>query len=94
MATIAILGTFDTKGPDHAFVAAAVRREGDDALLIDVSTGGASSIPADIAAAEVATESGEPGYETLLRRRDRGECVAFMGRAALMRSRPRSAPAR
>jgi uncharacterized protein (UPF0261 family) len=82
MATIAILGTFDTKGPDHAFVAAAVRRQGHDALLIDVSTGGASSIPADIAAAEVATESGEPGYETLLRRRDRGECVAFMGRAA------------
>ena len=55
MATIAILGTFDTKGPDHAFVAAAVRRQGHYALLIDVSTGGASSIPADIAAAEVAT---------------------------------------
>ncbi len=82
MATVAILGTLDTKGPDHAFVAAAVRRLGHEALLIDVSTGGAASVPADMTSAAVAAESGEPGYEALLRRRDRGECVAFMGRAA------------
>ena len=82
MATVAIVGTFDTKGPDHGFVAAAVRRLGHEPLLIDVGTGGAASIPADISAAEVAAASGEPGYEALLGRRDRGECVAFMGRAA------------
>lgn len=82
MTTIAVLGTFDTKGPEHAFVAAAIRRLGCAALLIDVSTLGEPTIVPDLTAAMVAAESGEADYAALLARRDRGESVAFMGRAA------------
>ncbi len=36
MATLAVLGTLDSKGLEHAFVADAIRALGHDALLIDV----------------------------------------------------------
>lgn len=80
MPTIAVLGTFDTKGTEHAFVADAVRRLGFETLLIDVGSLGAPGITSDIAAATVAAE--EPDHTAILARRDRGECVALMGRAA------------
>lgn len=82
MPTVAILGTFDTKGAEHAFVAEAVRRHGYATLLIDVSTCGPPVIAPDIAAETVAAAAAESGHTALLARRDRGECVAFMGRAA------------
>jgi len=82
MATVAILGTFDTKGLEHAFVAEAIRRHGHETLLINVGTFGSPTIDPDIAAETVAAAADEAGYEALLARRDRGECVAFMGRAA------------
>ncbi|MEI8088194.1 MAG: Tm-1-like ATP-binding domain-containing protein [Opitutaceae bacterium] len=82
MATIAVLGTFDTKGPEHAFLAAAIQRVGFVTLLIDVGTFAAPTVLADISADTVARAAGEPDYEALLSRRDRGECVSFMGRAA------------
>ena len=40
MATIAILGTLDTKGEEHAFVANLIRKRGHKPLLIDVGTKG------------------------------------------------------
>ena len=82
MATIAVLGTFDTKGPEHAFLAAAIQRAGFIPLLIDVGTLAAPTVVADISADTVARAAGEPDYAALLARRDRGECVTFMGRAA------------
>jgi uncharacterized protein (UPF0261 family) len=82
MATIAVLGTFDTKGPEHAFLAGSIQRAGFIPLLIDVGTLAAPTVVADISADAVARAAGEPDYEALLARRDRGECVTFMGRAA------------
>jgi uncharacterized protein (UPF0261 family) len=63
-------------------VAEAVRRQGFGTLLIDVGSGGPPAIAPDITADTVAAAADEPGHEALLARRDRGECVAFMGRAA------------
>ena len=82
MATIAVLGTFDTKGPEHAFLAGSIQRAGFVPLLIDVGTLAAPTVVADISADAVARAAGEPDYAALLARRDRGECVTFMGRAA------------
>ena len=82
MATIAVLGTFDTKGPEHAFLAGSIQRAGFVPLLIDVGTLAAPTVVADISADAVACAAGEPDYAALLARRDRGECVTFMGRAA------------
>lgn len=80
MPTIAVLGTFDTKGAEHAFVADALRRQGFSTLLIDVGSLGTPTITPDITAATVAAE--EPDHAAVLARRDRGECVTLMGRAA------------
>jgi uncharacterized protein (UPF0261 family) len=81
MPTIAVLGTLDTKGHEHACVADAIRRGGCDALLIDVGTGGRPSVAPDIDAAQVAAAGGED-WRAVFSRKDRGECVALMARAA------------
>ncbi|PHX84970.1 MAG: hypothetical protein CK538_09145, partial [Opitutia bacterium] len=82
MPTIAVLGTLDSKGPEHAFVAAALRRAGHTPLLIDVGSLDAPSITPDITRAEVLAALNAPDTAAILARRDRGECVALMGRAA------------
>lgn len=46
--TIAVLGTFDTKGAEHQFVAECIRAAGHRALLIDVGTSDSPTIAADI----------------------------------------------
>jgi uncharacterized protein (UPF0261 family) len=82
MPTIAVLGTFDTKGPEHAFLADAIRRQGFATLLIDVGSLGTPAISPDIDAASVAAMANEANYQAVLARRDRGECVTLMGHAA------------
>lgn len=92
-ATIAILGTLDSKGPEHAYVDDALRRAGFTTLLIDVGSLDPPTTPPDIPRTEVlaalnasASSSGpsSPFADTaaILARRDRGECVTLMARAA------------
>ena len=54
MATIAVLGTLDTKGREHALVADCIRKHGHEPLLIDVGTADAPQVTADISREEVA----------------------------------------
>lgn len=77
MATIAVMGTLDSKGAEHGFVADQIRRQGHDVILIDVGTGGQPSIVPDIRADEVAAMAGFD-MQPLRERGDRGECVAAM----------------
>ncbi len=51
--SIVVIGTFDTKGLEHRFVADQIRAGGHCPLLIDVGTGGTSTIEADIGRDEV-----------------------------------------
>jgi hypothetical protein len=81
MATIAVLGTLDTKGREHAFVAERIRARGHDALLIDVGTGAEPAVKPDIPRAEVA-EAGGVDLAAFVARGDRGECVSAMATAA------------
>jgi uncharacterized protein (UPF0261 family) len=81
MATIAVLGTLDTKGREHAFVAEAIRRRGHRPLLIDVGTGEPPAVAPDISRDEVA-KAGGVDLATLVATRDRGACVAAMAAAA------------
>lgn len=81
MATIAVLGTLDTKGDEHAYVAEIIRDRGHHTLLVDVGTELPPRVPPDIGRAEVARLAGL-NLEALVERHDRGECVAAMGRAA------------
>lgn len=81
MATIAVLGTFDTKGHEHAFIADIIRRRGHVPLMIDVGTGGLPEISADVSAEGVA-QAGGVHLLDIIARQDRGECVAAMSAAA------------
>jgi uncharacterized protein (UPF0261 family) len=81
MKTIAVLGTLDSKGEEHAYVAGLIRARGHEALLVDVGTGGASVITPDITREEVAAAAGLD-LAPLMARRDRGECVVAMSKAA------------
>ncbi len=78
--TIAVLGTFDTKGEEHAFVADQIRQRGHRALLIDVGTVGAPQIAPDVTRQEVA-KLAEIDLPAIVERNDRGEAVAAMSRA-------------
>ena len=81
MSTIAVLGTFDTKGAEHGFIAEAIRSRGHTPLLIHVGSLGEATVKPDINAEEVAADSGED-WRAILAKRDRGESVALMARAA------------
>ena len=81
MATIAVIGTLDSKGAEHAFVAERIRGRGHRALLIDVGSGGPPTVTPDITREQVAA-SADLDLAALLERNDRGECVMAMSKAA------------
>ena len=81
MATIAILGTFDTKGDEHAYVDQLVRARGHQTLRIDVGTLEPARLSPDITREEVAQAAGID-LASVVARRDRGEAVALMAKGA------------
>jgi len=81
MPTIAILGTMDTKGVEHGFVAELIRQKGHEVLVLDVGTLGEPRLKPDITRGEVAAAAGAD-LAALAAKRDRGEAVAAMSRGA------------
>ena len=81
MATIAVLGTFDTKGEEHAFVADIIRSKGHETLMIDVGSGSEPTISPDVSRYEVAAAISLQ-LQTLIDAKDRGKCVVEMSKAA------------
>ena len=81
MATIAVLGTFDTKGEEHGYVAELIRARGHATLLIDVGSLEAPRITPDVPRTEIADAAGTD-LARIVARRDRGEAVAAMTRGA------------
>lgn len=80
MARVALIGTFDTKADDYAWLAEGLHRLGIETVLIDV--GSFSSSPmADISSTEVIEAAGGDPQE-LRARRDRGEMMTVMGQGA------------
>lgn len=77
MATIAVLGTLDSKGHEHAFVADEIRRRGHQTLLIDAGTLSAPQVQPDRTRDEVlkAASVALPEIE------DRGQRVGVMAQA-------------
>ncbi|SKB08565.1 Uncharacterized protein, UPF0261 family [Prosthecobacter debontii] len=81
MATIAVLGTLDTKGLEHAYVAELIRQRGHQTLLIDTGTGQPAAVRPDITREEVAA-AGAVDLAGILERQDRGEAVTAMAGAS------------
>src|SRR5437764_1385041 len=81
MATIAILGTMDTKGDEHGFVADRIQQRGHQVLIMDVGTLGEPRLNPEITRREVAAAAGVD-FDALVAKRDRGEAVAAMSKGA------------
>jgi uncharacterized protein (UPF0261 family) len=81
MPTIAVLGTLDTKGQEHGYVADLLKQRGLGVLLIDVGTAEPPTVTPDLTREAVAAAGGLD-FAGLVQRQDRGECVAAMALAA------------
>lgn len=79
--TIAVLGTLDSKGDEHAYVAGIIRDKGHRVLLIDVGSLEPPKVTPDITREEVAAAAGVD-LDGLRARQDRGESVTAMAGAA------------
>ncbi len=79
--TVVLLGTFDTKGAEYAFLCDQIRANGVDALLVDAGVFEPVSVDPDISRHEVAEAAGVAVSE-LAASRDRGAAVAAMARGA------------
>lgn len=81
MKTIAVLGTLDTKGEEHGYVAELIRARGHRTVLIDVGCLTPPVVRPDVTREEVAKEAGVD-LQGLVARKDRGESVTAMAQAA------------
>ena len=81
MATIAVIGTLDTKGEELAWLARAIRERGHQTLLVDLGTGSPPILQPDLSREAVLQAAGGHLEEVLLCG-DRGRCVEAMAHAA------------
>ena len=80
MSTIAVIGTLDSKGHEHAYIADRIRARGHDVLLIDLGTGSEPQIQPDISRFDIAEAAGLD-LQPLIDQQDRGACVVAMSEA-------------
>lgn len=77
-----MIGAFDTKGAEYAFLRQQLLRRGHEVVAMDTGVlGGPGSFPVDVAAEAVA-EAGGSSLAALRERRDRGEAIEVMMRGA------------
>ena len=81
MATVAIIGTYDTKGTEGAFLRRQVERAGCATILIDVGITADPSFEVEFSRSDVAGAAGI-GIEELVAAGDRGRAVAAQGEGA------------
>jgi uncharacterized protein (UPF0261 family) len=75
--TVALIGTFDTKGEEFSYLRARIENAGLRTLMIDVGVLGSATFDADISQAEVAAAANE-NLAALRTERDRGRSVTVM----------------
>ncbi len=81
MATVALLGTFDTKGAEYAFLRNRIERLGCAVLMIDAGVRSDPDFPVDFSRADVAAAAGAQ-IEELNRSADRGVAVGTQAEGA------------
>ena len=81
MSTIAVLGTFDTKGEEHAYVAELIRERGHQVLLIDAGSLNFPTIVPEVTRDELVTAAGVD-LSAFVEKGDRGEAVKVMSEGA------------
>jgi uncharacterized protein (UPF0261 family) len=79
--TVAVLGAFDSKGNEFAFLKSEIEKHGCRTFMINVGVLGEGPFQADVPAEKVA-EAGESELEKLARDKDRGAAMDVMTRGA------------
>lgn len=83
--TIVIIGTFDTKGEEYAFLREQILAQGHRVTSINTGVMGSTDLfPVDISAEEVAA-AGEGDLAVLRQKKDRGEAMKVMSAGAAAR---------
>ncbi len=77
--TVVLLGTFDTKGAEYAFLRDQIRAHNVNALLVDAGVFDPVSVDPDVSRHEVA-QAGGVAVSDLAASRDRGDAVGAMAR--------------
>ena len=88
MKKICLIGAFDTKGPEYAFVRECILARGHEVLTVNTAVLGSSDLfPIDVEAENVA-EAGGANLEQLREKKDRGEAMKVMcaGAPAVVKS--------
>jgi uncharacterized protein (UPF0261 family) len=88
MKTICLIGAFDTKGEEYAFVREQILARGHEVLAVNTGIMGSTDLfPVDVQAYDVA-QAGGGSLEQLRERKDRGEAMKVMcaGAPAIIRS--------
>jgi uncharacterized protein (UPF0261 family) len=80
--TVAILGTFDTKGQEFGYLRSRIESVGLDTLLMDCGVLEASGLPVDVSPQEIAAAGGFC-IENLVAAHDRGAAIAAMTAGAI-----------
>ena len=76
--TVLLVGAFDTKGPEYAFLRERILADGIDVLTLNTGVLGSTELfPVDIEAALVATEGGSE-LSLIREKKDRGEAMRVM----------------
>ena len=81
MATVVLLGTFDTKGEEYAWLRDRLREVGCETLLVDAGVFSDGHGIADVLPTEVAAAAGED-LEELRAAKDRGASMGVMARGS------------
>jgi uncharacterized protein (UPF0261 family) len=81
MSRIAVVGTLDTKGAEHQFVADLITEKGHTPILVDVGGLDPASVTPHVPRELVAKSAGID-IEAIVARRDRGALVSAMSKAA------------
>ena len=80
--TVALIGAFDSKGPEYEYLRSRVLSDGCDVIAINIGILGTTGLfPVDIEA-DVVAEAGGTSLQTLRSNRDRGEAMRVMSEGA------------
>ena len=88
MKKICLIGTFDTKGPEYAFVREKILARGQQVLTVNTGVMGSTDLfPVDVEADKVA-EAGGGNLDQLREKKDRGDAMKIMcaGAPAIVKS--------
>ena len=84
--SILIISSLDTKGKEVEFLKGLIEQKGQQTIVLDMSTGGESSIPADISCEDIAKAGGSSMEEIKSSAKSRDKITSIMTKGAIKKA--------